>query len=337
MNKKTITLAHGNGGKLTHDLIGKVFVQAFSNPELDDLADSAKLSLPSGEIVFTTDSHVVSPMFFPGGDIGKLAVCGTVNDLAVMGATPLYLSCGFILEEGIEVEKLERVVQSMAKAARDAGVKIVTGDTKVVEKGAVDGLFVNTSGIGVLLPDSPKGPSSIKPGDAVIISGFLGDHGIAIYAGREGISLQTDLQSDCAAVTPLVMAALEAAQGEMRVMRDPTRGGLATTLNEFVSGRGLGIEIFENSLPVREEVRGVCELLGFDPLYVANEGKLVLVVSADRADTVLAALRKHRLGSDAAVIGKVTERAPGKVFLRTVIGGERVLDMLVGDMLPRIC
>ncbi|MCM2323381.1 MAG: hydrogenase expression/formation protein HypE [Oligoflexia bacterium] len=334
--EKTITLAHGNGGKLTHELISSLFLPAFRNPALEAGADSALLELPPGRVVFTTDSHVVTPLFFPGGDIGKLAVNGTVNDLAVMGARPLYLSCGFIIEDGFAFSELERVTRSMAEAAREAGVQIVTGDTKVVEKGAVDGLFVNTSGVGVLRSDAPAGVASIRPGDAVILSGTIGDHGMAIYAGREGIELQTSLQSDCAAITPLVELALSASAG-IRVMRDPTRGGLATTLNEFTSRRPFGIELDERALPVREEVRGVCELLGFDPLFVANEGKLVLIASPDSAEAVVEALRGHALGREAAIIGRVTERAPGRVYLRTLVGGERILDMLTGDMLPRIC
>ncbi|HAR42533.1 MAG TPA: hydrogenase expression/formation protein HypE [Bdellovibrionales bacterium] len=341
-----ITLAHGNGGKLTHDLIRSMFVTAFSaealsaealsNDALSELADSARLKLPEGEIVFTTDSHVVNPLFFPGGDIGKLAVCGTLNDLAVMGAKPLYLSCALIIEEGFETALLKKIIDSMAEAARQNGVRIVTGDTKVVEKGAADKLFINTAGIGVVLPGAPKGLKSFQAGDAVLVSGSLGDHGIAIYAGREGISLQTDLQSDCACIFPLVEIALKICP-ELRIMRDPTRGGLATTLNEFVQGGRFGIELDERSLPIRDEVRGVCEILGFDPLYVANEGKLVLVLPQTSAPAVLEALKLHPLGRKAAAIGRLTERAPGRVYLKTDIGGERVLDMLVGDMLPRIC
>ncbi|OFZ53644.1 MAG: hydrogenase expression/formation protein HypE [Bdellovibrionales bacterium RIFOXYC1_FULL_54_43] len=348
---KKITLAHGNGGKLSHELITRLFVPAFTesaeslnppeaNPNeasgLQELADSARIIPPSTNLVFTTDSHVVNPIFFPGGDIGKLAVTGTVNDLAVMGAKPLYLTSGFIVEDGFEMADLARIIDSMAKTARECGVRIVAGDTKVVEKGAADRIFINTSGIGVLLPHAPAGAASIRPGDAVIVTGTLGDHGIAIYAGREGINLKTELKSDCAVVSPLVERAMQTCSS-IRVMRDPTRGGLATTLNEFTHQRNFGIEVFESRLPVREEVRGVCELLGFDPIYVANEGKLVLIVPPSSAEDVLKALKEHPLGYDSAIIGRVTERAPGRVFLRTVVGGERILDMLIGDMLPRIC
>jgi hydrogenase expression/formation protein HypE len=278
----------------------------------------------------------VKPAFFPGGDIGKLAVAGTINDLAVMGAKPLYLSCGFIIEEGLEIETLRRVVDSMAKTAENAGVRIVTGDTKVVERGAADKLFINTAGIGSILPNAPKGRDTLRPGDKVILSGSVGDHGIAIYAGREGIQFETDLKSDCAVIYPLVERAMSICSN-VRIMRDPTRGGLATTLNEFVTGMNVGMELFEERIPVKEQVQAACELLGFDPLTVANEGKLVLVVPGEASEKVLAALRSHELGRDAAIIGEINEKAPGKVVLRTVVGGHRILDMLVGDMLPRIC
>ena len=338
MNKldSRISLAHGNGGKLTHDLIGSMFLGNFQNEALSELADSARLKLPPGDIVFTTDSHVVNPIVFPGGDIGKLSVCGTLNDLAVMGAKPLYLSCGLIIEEGFETALLRKIIESMAQAARQNEIRIVTGDTKVVEKGAADQLFINTAGIGTLLPNAPRGIAAFEPGDAVIVTGTLGDHAIAIYAGREGISLSTELVSDCACIFPLVEIAMKHCPA-IRIMRDPTRGGLATTLNEFVRESRFGIELDERALPVRDEVRGVCEILGFDPLYLANEGKLVLVLPRDSVQTVLAALRAHPLGRDAAVIGQISKRAPGRVFMQTHIGGQRVLDMLVGDMLPRIC
>jgi len=338
-NDETITLAHGNGGKLTHQLITSMFANTFDTAELAPLADSACLKIDpkfAGRIVFTTDSHVVTPIFFPGGDIGKLSVTGTVNDLAVMGAKPLFLSCAFIIEEGFQTAKLKKIVESMAKTASDIGVKIVTGDTKVVEKGSADGLFINTSGIGVMMEGAPKGAASIKPGDAVIISGTIGDHGIAIYSGREGINLESDLKSDCASVAELVDIAMGVCDS-IRVMRDPTRGGLATTLNEFTSNQNFGIEVDEEALPIKSQVAATCELLGFDPLYVANEGKLVLVVPKEKASDVLMALRELRIGRDAALIGNVTTRAPGKVYLKTSVGGERILDMLVGDMLPRIC
>lgn len=338
---KLITMAHGNGGKLTHDLISELFVPAFSagasNHALVELADSARVSVEDGNrLVFTTDSHVVTPLFFPGGDIGKLSVTGTANDIAVMGARPLYMSAGFIIEEGFEYNKLERVVRSMAEAARAAGLSVVTGDTKVVERGAADGLFINTSAIGGLRPNAPTGIQSIREGDIVIVSGSLGEHGIAIYSQREGVEFQSPLVSDCAAIYPLVEKVL-AVSDRVRVMRDPTRGGLATTVNELVRGSQIGIELEERAILVRDEVQGACELLGFDPLYVANEGKLVLIVAPEDAGRVLAALRSHPLGTEAACIGHVTTRSPGRVFLRTVVGGERILDLLVGEMLPRIC
>lgn len=336
---KTVSLGHGNGGKLSHELINSVFVKSFDNAALTELGDGAKLRLPamesSGQLAFTTDSFVVSPLFFPGGDIGKLAVTGTINDLAALGAIPLYLSCAMIIEEGFEIDKLRLIAGSMAETARQAGVKIVTGDTKVVPKGAADGLFINTSGIGVLRPEAPKGPQAIEPGDKLLITGSVGDHGISIYAGREGIRFETKLESDCAVLTDLADIAMRTCP-EVRVMRDPTRGGLATTVNEFVNGTHYNIELDEKSIPIKCEVAGACELLGFDPLYVANEGKLLLVVPNHYAEKVLEALRSHPLARQSAIIGSVRP-GNGKVTLRTVVGGERVLDMLVGEMLPRIC
>ncbi|MGK5085300.1 hydrogenase expression/formation protein HypE [Bdellovibrionota bacterium FG-1] len=343
-DQPTVTLAHGNGGKLTHELISKVFLPAFDSPELREMADSACLA-PFGaqdRLVFTTDSHVVTPLFFPGGDIGKLSVTGTLNDLAVMGARPLYLSVGFIIEEGFPLSELKRVVASMAQAAQEGGVRIVTGDTKVVEKGAADGLFINTSGIGVLLEGSPHlktKPPIFEEGDAVILSGSLGDHGIAVYSKRKGIDFKTDLQSDCAQVFPLVKAAL-AVCPDIRNMRDPTRGGLATTLNEFVVGQvgqPVGLELFEAKIPLKNEVKGACELLGFDPLYLANEGKLVLVVPEAYATRVCDALKEFPIGRETSIVGRITQQTPGKVLLRTQVGGSRILDMLSGEMLPRIC
>jgi hydrogenase expression/formation protein HypE len=336
MMKKTITLACGNGGKLTHEIITSIFIPAFNNPELGELADSACVSVGGEKIAFTTDSHVISPIFFPGGDIGKLAVAGTVNDLAVMGAKPLYLSCGLIIEEGFGVDDLRKIVQSMSTTAKEAGVHIVTGDTKVVEKGAADGIFINTSGIGLLSDKAPKGMKSIQTGDAVILSGSLGDHGVAIYSKRENLLLKNPLKSDCAMILSLVEKAM-AVCDSIRIMRDPTRGGLATTLNEFVSEQAFGIEIVEENIPVKEAVMAVCELLGFDPLYMANEGKVVMVVPAESADTVIKALKTDPLGRESAVIGQVTEQYPGKISMRTFVGGERIIDMLINDPFPRIC
>ncbi|MGK5086477.1 hydrogenase expression/formation protein HypE [Bdellovibrionota bacterium FG-2] len=341
MTQDTVTLAHGNGGKLTHELISKVFLQAFDSPELRVMADAACLP-PFGaqdRLVFTTDSHVVTPLFFSGGDIGILSVTGTLNDLAVMGARPLYLSVGFIIEEGFPLSELKRVVASMALAAQEGAVRIVTGDTKVVEKGAADGLFINTAGIGVLLENSPNlkaQPTPLETTDAVILSGSLGDHGIAVYSLRKGIDFKTALPSDCAQIFPLVKAAL-AVCPDIRIMRDPTRGGLATTLNEFVAGRSVGLELFEAKIPLKNEVRGACELLGFDPLYLANEGKLVLVVPHAYANAVCEALREFPIGREASIVGRITSQNPGKVVLRTHLDSSRILDMLSGEMLPRIC
>jgi len=340
--KDRIQLAHGNGGRLTHELIAGVFLPVFGKGSQHGLTDGAILPGEGGRWAMTTDSHVVTPLFFPGGDIGTLSVFGTVNDLAVMGAEPRYLSCGFILEEGLELSVLKRVVHSIGEAAKIAGVRIVTGDTKVVEKGAVDQLFINTTGLGQMLDGSPTGVEELVEGDAVILSGTIGDHGTAIYAGREGIGLGTDLVSDCACIAPLANIVMQACRGSsgVRVMRDPTRGGVATTLNEFLHDRtakDLGIELDESQVAVREEVRGVCELLGFDPLYLANEGKLLAVVPAALRETVVSKLREHPLGREASCIGRLTRKYGGRVTLKTVIGGERVVDMLVGDMLPRIC
>jgi hydrogenase expression/formation protein HypE len=336
MSEQTITLAHGNGGKYTHEMISSLFLPEFDHPALRELADSACVSVEGHEIVFTTDSHVVHPIFYPGGDIGKLAVSGTVNDLAVMGAKPLFLSCGFIIEEGFGIEGLRKIVHSMAKTAKEAGVHIVTGDTKVVEKGAADGIFINTSGIGLLYENAPQGIASVRVGDAVILSGSCGDHGVAIYAEREELFLNPKLESDCAVISPLVESAMSVCR-DIRIMRDPTRGGLATTLNEFVSRQPFGIEIFEEDIPVKGSVRAVCELLGFDPLYMANEGKVVMVVPGDAARKVIKAMKNHPLGREAAMIGRITDKFIGKVFMKTLIGGERIIDMLVDDPFPRIC
>jgi hydrogenase expression/formation protein HypE len=336
MTEKRITLSHGNGGMLTHQMISSFMVPAFDNPQLRELADSARISVAGQKLAFTTDSHVISPIFYPGGDIGKLSVTGTVNDLAVMGSKPMYLSCGAIIEEGFSFEDLRIIIQSIADTANEADVRIVTGDTKVVEKGAVDGIFINTSGIGILHEKAPKGLSSVQVGDTIILSGTTGDHGIAIYAKREDLSLETPLESDCAIVTPLVELAIQACDA-IRIMRDPTRGGLATTLNEFVINQSFGIEVFEENIPVREPVRVLCELLGLDPLYMANEGKILMVVPESFAEDVVRALKTHPLGREAAIIGRITERFPGKVSMKTVVGGERIIDMLMDDPLPRIC
>ncbi len=334
--EEQILLAHGSGGVLTHELIRDVFVRHFSNPWLDDLGDAAVLAaLPPGRLALTTDSYVVQPLFFPGGDIGKLAVCGTVNDLAVAGARPLYLTAGFILEEGLPLETLTRVVVSMAETARAAGVAIVTGDTKVVEHGAADGLFINTAGVGIVPPGVALGPARLQPGDALLINGPVGDHGLAVMLQREGLRFQSTLQSDVAPLHGLIAALLDAVPGQVRCLRDATRGGLASVLNEWVSQ--IGIEIEEAAIPVREEVRAACEFLGLDPLYVANEGKVVVAVAAEAVDAALSVLRAHPLGRDAARIGRVTSEHAGRVVLRTPYGARRIIPMLTGAPLPRIC
>jgi len=334
-----ILLAHGSGGQTGHRLVSDLFVRYFANEWLAKLDDSAVLSLPGGDgerLAFTTDSYVVQPLFFPGGDIGKLAVCGTVNDLAVMGACPLYLSAGFIIEEGFPLSDLERIVRSMAETARDAGVHIVTGDTKVVERGSADGVFINTAGVGAVPQGLHLSGASVRPGDAILLSGSIGDHGMAIMSQREGLRFSSPLESDCAPLNGLVAAMLEASP-PIHCLRDPTRGGLATTLNEIAASSDVGIEIVEDDLPVKREVQGVCEMLGLDPLYVANEGKLVAAVPEPDAETVLAAMREHLYGREARIIGRATDEHAGRVALRTVLGTRRVMNMLTGEQLPRIC
>lgn len=328
-----ISLDYGSGGKKTARLIEKLILPRLDNPALRELGDGAIVD--GGEkLVFSTDSFVVSPLFFPGGDIGKLSVCGTVNDLSMCGAEPKFLSCSFIVEEGFPFSQLERIVASMAAQCEKAGVQIVTGDTKVVEKGRGDGIYINTAGIGVLRHPGLS-PGNIRPGDKVIVSGFVGDHGTAVMLARNRM-MQGDIASDCAALNGLTEAILSAAPG-VRVLRDPTRGGVATTLNEFVEGTALGIELEEARIPVRPQVQAACDMLGLDPLYCANEGKLLAVVAPAEADKVLAAMRSHELGAHAAVIGEVTERYPGKLTMRTAFGGSRVLQKLSGAQLPRIC
>jgi hydrogenase expression/formation protein HypE len=334
-----INLSHGSGGKATHNLIEGVFAPAFSNPLLDAMDDAATFGINgSGQrMAFTTDTYVVSPLFFPGGDIGKLAVHGTINDLAMAGAQPLYLSAGFILEEGFPITDLRRIVASMAAAASDAGVAIVTGDTKVVQRGKADGLFINTAGVGLIRATGPLGQARVQPGDKVLLSGPVGDHGIAIMLAREALEIETDVESDTAPLHTMVAALLEAAGDGVHCMKDPTRGGVATTLNEIAIGSEVSIGLDEHTIPVRPEVRGACEILGLDPLTIANEGKMLAIVSSETAEAALAAMRSHPLGREAAIIGSVQTEPAGMVFLRTDIGGMRVLDMLVGDPLPRIC
>ena len=338
---KTVTLSHGGGGKAMKDLIDDVFVSAFDNPLLAPLDDQARVPMKllaqhGDRLAFTTDSFVVDPLEFPGGDIGKLAVCGTINDLAVGGAVPLYLSCAAILEEGLPFDVLGRMARSMAEAARGAGVQIVTGDTKVVQRGACDKLFLTTTGIGVIRADVVLGAQYVRPGDVVLVNGVLGDHGAAILAARGDLALDAPIDSDCAALHGLVETLLAAAP-DTRFMRDATRGGVATVLNEIAQTAECGIELNETAVPLREAVKAFCEILGLDPLYLANEGRLVAVVPPDAATRALAAMREHPLGAGACRIGQIVERRPGQVVMHTVLGGQRIVDMLVGDQLPRIC
>jgi hydrogenase expression/formation protein HypE len=336
LEHERILLGHGSGGTLTSQLIEGIFLPAFGNPVLDRLDDQAVLELPGARLAFTTDSYVVTPIVFPGGDIGRLAVNGTVNDLAMSGARPLYLPAGFILEEGLPLDDLRRVVLSMRAAARAAGVLVVTGDTKVVGKGSGDQVFINTSGIGLVPAGVTISADRAAPGDAVLVSGTVGDHGMAVMATRESLGLGSTIASDTAPLHDLV-AAMLAACPDIHVLRDPTRGGVAATLLEIAARSRVGIEIDEARVPVREDVRGACEILGFDPLYVANEGKLVAFVPAGAAERVLAAMRAHPLGGDAARIGDVVDAHPTLVVVRTGIGGTRVLERPYGELLPRIC
>src|SRR5205809_1324612 len=339
LRDEKITLSHGSGGKSTHNLIEGVFAPAFSNPLLDAMDDAATFGMDgtSQRVAFTTDTYVVSPLFFPGGDIGKLAVHGTINDLAMAGAVPLYLSAGFILEEGFPISDLRRIVASMATAASEAGIAIVTGDTKVVQRGKADGIFINTAGVGIIHANWLLGQSQLQPGDIVLLSGSVGDHGIAIMLAREALEIETNIQSDTAALHTLTATLLEVAGDGIHCLKDPTRGGVATSLNEMAIGSEVAIGLDEHAIPVHGEVRGACEILGLDPLTIANEGKLLAIVAPDKADMALKAMRNHPLGREAAIIGSVQAEPPGMVFLRTDIGGMRVLDMLVGDPLPRIC
>jgi hydrogenase expression/formation protein HypE len=342
----TVQLAHGGGGRLSQRLIEGLFVPAFGNPALDELGDGAVLGdgvapelapAAGGRLALSTDSFVVRPLFFPGGDIGSLAVHGTVNDVAMCGARPLAISAGFILEEGFPMADLERVVASMRDASRAAGVPVVTGDTKVVDRGKGDGVYVNTTGVGWVPPGVEVSPRRARPGDAVLLSGGLAEHGIAIMSVREGLEFETAIESDSAALHRLVADLVALLGPDLHTLRDPTRGGVASATNEIAAKAGLGILLDERWLPIREEVRGACEILGFDPLYVANEGKLLAIVAPERADDALLALQAHPEGRHAAIVGEVTETHPGRVFLRSRIGGTRVVDMLSGEQLPRIC
>jgi len=336
LNEERILLAYGSGGKMSHQLTQQLFLPCFDNAFLRSLDDAAIMEVPAGRLALTTDSFVVKPLFFPGGDIGKLAVCGTVNDLAMKGAKPLYLTASFIIEEGLRLAELRWVVESMARMAKEVGVQIVAGDTKVVEKGQADSLYINTAGVGFVPPGLDLSGANPRPGDVVILSGAIGDHGIAVLSQREGLGFETSIASDCAPLHGLVEAILSVSR-EVRALRDPTRGGLATTLNEFALQAGVAIRVEEEAIPVHEGVRAACEMLGYDPLYIANEGKLVAIVPAETAEEILARLRAERCGEEAAIIGTVLPGPAGRVTMRTRIGGTRIVDMLTGEMLPRIC
>ncbi|MEM5787314.1 MAG: hydrogenase expression/formation protein HypE [Syntrophobacteraceae bacterium] len=336
MEKGFIQLDQGSGGRAMHELIDGLFISAFSNPLLTERNDSALFEIHGGRLAMTTDSYVVDPIFFPGGNIGSLAIHGTVNDLAMRGAKPLYITAGFILEEGFPFRDLERVVESMAQAAREAGVQIIAGDTKVVPRGKADKIFINTAGIGTVPPGLDIKGQNASPGDTVLVNGTIGDHGMAVLCKREGLALENEIKSDAASLNGLIADMLAVFPG-IHVLRDPTRGGVATTLNEIAEQSGTGIRLFEEELPIREDVAGACEILGLDPLYVANEGKVLAIVPADGSETVLNAMRSHPLGRDARRIGEVVSENPRRVFLRTRIGGHRLIDMLRGEQLPRIC
>ncbi len=336
MREGTIQLDQGSGGRATQELVGELFLKSLDNEYLRELNDSAVVTVPGGRLAMTTDSYVVDPIFFPGGNIGSLAVHGTVNDLAMRGAKPLYLTAGFILEEGLSRDLLAQIVAAMAAAACEAEVLIVAGDTKVVPRGKADKIFINTAGVGIVPPGLEIGGQYARPGDAVLINGTLGDHGLAVLCKREGLAFENEIRSDAASLYGLVAGMLEVCP-TIHVLRDPTRGGVATTLNEIAQQSGVGIRLFEESLPIREDVAGACELLGLDPLYVANEGKVLACVPSASASAVLSAMRSNPHGKEACQIGEVVATDVGRVFLRTRIGGHRLVDMLRGEQLPRIC
>ncbi|MGE5691833.1 MAG: hydrogenase expression/formation protein HypE [Pseudomonadota bacterium] len=336
MSGDLVTLAHGAGGKATRTLVEELFAASFANEALAPLGDSAVVAPPPGRLAVTTDAYVVKPSFFPGGDIGSLAVSGTVNDLAMAGARPLWLSAGFVLEEGLPLDDLRRVVASMAAVAREAGVAIACGDTKVVERGKADGLYVTTAGIGTIADGVELSPARVRPGDRVICSGTLGDHGMAVLVARGDLELEVELESDAAPVHELVAGLLELGPA-LRWLRDPTRGGAATALNELAAAGGVCVRLDEQALPIRPQVAAACEILGIDPLYVANEGKLLAVVAPEAADAAVASLRARELGREAAVVGTIADAPEGLVVLETALGGTRIVDVLVGDPLPRIC
>jgi len=335
-SQNRILLGHGSGGNLSYNLLSDLFLKYFQNEELAKLNDGAVLDYPGNSLVFSTDSFVVDPIFFPGGDIGKIAVCGTVNDLAMMGARPLYLSVGFILEEGFPFEDLEKILCSMRDTSKEANVQIVTGDTKVVPKGTADKIFINTSGVGVPIEGIHPSGQNARIDDKIIVNGFLADHGITVMANREGLELDLDLQTDSAPLNHMIAEIIESVP-DVHVLRDPTRGGVATTLNEIAKQSEVGIKLSENAIPVSDNVNAVCEILGLDPLYIANEGKVLVFVPAEHADTLLSTMRKNRYGQNACIIGEVVAEPKGRVYMDTVIGGQCMIDMLAGEQLPRIC
>ena len=336
MKTDKILLDHGSGGKISHHLTANTLLPIFDNPILSELNDGAIFDLEGMRLAFSTDSYTVDPIFFPGGNIGDLAINGTVNDIAMCGATPLYFSMGLIIEEGFPMNDLEKILKEMGMAAERAGIKIVTGDTKVVPKGVADKIFINTSGIGLIPEYVHIGSNKARPGDKIILSGSIADHGIAVLTRREGLSFDSSVKSDTAPLNHMVDKMFSAGR-DIHVLRDPTRGGVGTALNEIAEKSDVGIKIYEEKIPLKDEVAGICELLGFDPLYLANEGKLIAFVGPDYADAVLAAIREDKLGKDASVIGEVTSDNSCKVFMQTRIGGNRIVDMLTGEQLPRIC
>lgn len=336
MSKKSVVMGHGSGGRLSQELFETIFLPHFQNPMLNEQHDGAVFSVDPGKLAFSTDSFVVQPLFFPGGNIGDLAINGTVNDLAMCGAIPRFLSVGFILEEGFPLADLKKIVQAMQIAAQEADVAIVTGDTKVVEKGKGDGVFINTSGVGDLIAERSIAPSQAKAGDVILINGFIGDHGIAIMSEREGLTFETTIESDSAPLNSLIQQILETS-ATVHVLRDPTRGGLAATLNEIAQACQKGILLEESQIPIRPEVTAACEILGLDPLHIANEGKCLVIVPEADAETILAEMHQHPFGAEAAIIGRVLEAASGEVYLKTTLGSHRVVDMPSGEQLPRIC
>ncbi len=334
--KKRILLGHGSGGRLTHDLINNLLLKKFGNPVLNQLKDSGIFNAGNARLAFTTDSYVVNPIVFPGGDIGKLAVCGTVNDLAVCGGKPLFISCALIIEEGLEVSLLEKLLESIKRTSKEAGVKIITGDTKVVEKGSCDRIFINTSGVGIIERGVNLSINNIKAGDDIIINGTIGDHGISVLSKREGIEFLSTVKSDCCVLNDIISKVLKTTK-DVKFMRDPTRGGVASTLNEIVENKKFGIILDEESLPVKKSVKSACELLGIDPLYMGNEGKVIIISPPGATKRILNTLKRHKLGRESRIIGKVTGKYRGRVSIKTKSGGVRLVDMLTGDQLPRIC